>query len=548
MHRLVIVSGPNRGSAFNLVEGENHIGRQMDNHIVLSSSKVSKKHCSITVNSSEIFLRDETSTNGTFVNGALTKQQTLRSGDKLGVGEFVLEVVKARVAEAALPDVGGAGPLGVTGNTSSGMMMPSMLGVPGGVSAGRVTLANTSFEVPENIVEDPDDLPSKLKVIFEGKIMPFFYSMLMKSDYSSVAGTVLAVAGLIAIVGSVIPMQDLAEKSIREEARIRTKVLAREVADRFQIHFANHTESQIDFSFLENEDSIRSVVITNPNLQIIAPVSRMNQMFAGSFEAKFALLMAKLFREGRELGDGWVDQDRNLAVWVEPIKVADPRQVKTQIVAMAVVGVDFSRNMISSGGLGVSYATSIAVGGLALLFAYLILMRISSKPYEVLNEDLDQVLRGEISKVTQEFKMEDTKGLWDNINTAAQRIPKGAVENQADEGAINWEQKFEGFRTLADHGKFAFAGFDQNLLFASMNDLFLDVSGIRSDAIGQAVSVVGDQAISALIVDLMKMAIQSQSKTTTDRFNFQGDDYEVVAMAVAVKDQTGLAVLFKRKG
>jgi len=548
MHRLVIVSGPNRGSAFNLVEGENHIGRQMDNHIVLSSSKVSKKHCSIMVNSSEIFLRDETSTNGTFVNGALTKQQTLRSGDKLGVGEFVLEVVKARVAEVAVPESAGMGPLSVTGNTSSGMMMPTALGMPGGISAGKITIANSTFESRENVVEEPDDLPSKLKVIFEGKIMPFFYSMLMKSDYSSVAGTVMGVAGLIAIVGAVIPMQDLAERSVREEARVRTKVLAREVADRFQIHFANHTESQIDFSFLENEDSIHSVVITNPNLQIIAPVSRMNQIFAGSLEAKFANLMAKQFREGREMGSGTIDEARNLSVWVEPIKVADPRQVKSQVVALAVVGVDYSRNMISSGGLGVSYATSIAVGGLALLFAYLILMRISNKPYEVLNEDLDQVLRGEISKVTQEFKMEDTKGLWDNINTAAQRIPKGAVESQGDDGVINWDQKFEGFRTLADHGRFAFAGFDQNLLFASMNDIFIEASGIRNDAIGQAVSVVGDQAISALIVDLMKMASQSLSKTTTDRFNFGGDDYDVVAMAVPVKDQTGLAVLFKRKG
>jgi hypothetical protein len=548
MHRLVIVSGPNRGSAFNLVEGENHIGRQMDNHIVLSSSKVSKKHCSISVNSSEIFLRDETSTNGTFVNGALTKQQTLRSGDKLGVGEFVLEVVKARVAEVSLPDAGGMGSLAVTGNTSSGIMMPSALGMPSGMASGRVTIANSSFETQQNTVEEPDDLPSKLKVLFEGKIMPFFYSMLMKSEYSSVAGTVMAVAGLIAIVGAVMPMQDLAEKSITQEARIRTKVLAREVADRFQIHFANHTESQIDFSFLENEDSIHSVVITNPSLQIIAPVSRMNQMFAGSFEAKFATLMAKQFREGRETGDGWVDADRNLAVWVEPIKVADPRQVKSQLVALAIVGVDFSRNMISSGGLGVSYATSLVIGGLALIFAYLVLMRISNKPYEVLNEDLDQILRGEISKVTQEFKMEDTQGLWDNINTAAQRMPRGAVENQIDDGPINWEQKFEGFRTLADHGKFAFAGFDQNLLFASINDLFIEVSGIRNDSIGQAVSVVGDQSISALIVDLMKMAMQSQSKTTTDRFSFGGDDYDVVAMAVPVKDQTGLAVLFKRKG
>ncbi|NDG85027.1 MAG: hypothetical protein EBX52_08330, partial [Proteobacteria bacterium] len=251
----------------------------------------------------------------------------------------------------------------------------------------------------------------------------------------------------------------------------------------------------------------------------------------------------------RETGGGKVFIDNDLAVWVEPIKVADPRQVKTQVVALVVVGVDYSRNMISSGGLGVAYSTSAAIGGIALLFAYLILMRLATKPYEVLNEDLDRVLRGELSKVTQEFKMDDTKALWDNINTAAQRIPKEAVEQSFDDGGvINWEQKLEGFKTLADHGKFAFAGFDPGLAFVSINEIFTEASGIRTDAIGQGVGVAGDQAISALVVDLQKNASQSPAKTTTDRFNFGGDDYDVVAMALQVKDQTGLAVLFKRKG
>ena len=82
MYRLVIISGPNRGSAFNLSEGENSIGRQMDSHIVLTSSKVSKRHCSILVTTDEVFFRDEGSTNGSFVNGALTKKQTIKPKPK----------------------------------------------------------------------------------------------------------------------------------------------------------------------------------------------------------------------------------------------------------------------------------------------------------------------------------------------------------------------------------------------------------------------------------------------------------------------------------
>src|SRR5450759_4349990 len=92
MHRLVIVSGPNRGSSFALIEGENSIGRQMDNHIVLSSGKVSKRHCALLVTPKEVYLRDEGSTNGTFVNGTLVRKLPLKPGDKIGIGEFVLEL------------------------------------------------------------------------------------------------------------------------------------------------------------------------------------------------------------------------------------------------------------------------------------------------------------------------------------------------------------------------------------------------------------------------------------------------------------------------
>jgi hypothetical protein len=538
MHRLVIVSGPNRGSSFNLVEGENLIGRQVDNQIVLSSSRVSKRHCAIVVHSGEIYLKDEGSTNGTFVNGALTRQQTLRSGDKLGVGEFVLEFVKSPAAQPALRDPG-----------ASMAMQPGFPSYPSAppTPTPRVTLTTATFRSGPAEIEEPEDLLARLQIVFEGKFMPGFYGMLMKNEFRSVVGVIFLIAGLVSIVGAVMPMQDLASQGIRREALIRARLLAREVSDRFGPNIAAHTESQIDLSQLEGEDSVRSVALVNTNLQIIAPQARLNQIYAGGVEGEFALEMAKKYRNGRETGEGRVVQERDVAIWVEPIKTLDPRQVRASVAAMAVVSIDFSRNALSTGGLEVAYATSIGIGGLALLLVYLIVMRLASKPYEVLNEDLDRVLRGEMSKVTQEFKVPETQGLWDNINAAVQRIPKGGGEISMDGGMVQWESQFEPFRVLAEHGKFALAGFDPSLNFVLVNELFTEVSGIRSDSYGQTVSAVGDQALSALVVDLSRAVSNSSARSATDRFSFQGDDYEVVATGVQVKDQIGLVVFFKRK-
>src|SRR4051812_12464257 len=93
MYKLTVVSGPNRGSSYSVQEdGETSIGRQTGNAIVLPSSKVSKRHCVLVVSDGELVVKDQGSSNGTFVNGSLTKIKKIQPGDRISVGEFVLEL------------------------------------------------------------------------------------------------------------------------------------------------------------------------------------------------------------------------------------------------------------------------------------------------------------------------------------------------------------------------------------------------------------------------------------------------------------------------
>src|SRR4051812_38770766 len=111
MFKLTVVSGPNRGTSYVMQEGETSIGRQAGNAVVLPSSKVSKKHCTLVVNNGEIVVQDQGSSNGTFVNGILTKARKVKAGDRVSVGEYVLEIVeppKRRTPRAA-PAISGLG-------------------------------------------------------------------------------------------------------------------------------------------------------------------------------------------------------------------------------------------------------------------------------------------------------------------------------------------------------------------------------------------------------------------------------------------------------
>lgn len=110
MYKLTVVSGPNRGSTYPVKAGQVTIGRQSGNTITLSSSKISKQHCVLNIQEDVIQLQDSGSSNGTFVNGVLVKLKLLKPGDRIGVGEYVLELSKTvQTSHAVAPALQGFG-------------------------------------------------------------------------------------------------------------------------------------------------------------------------------------------------------------------------------------------------------------------------------------------------------------------------------------------------------------------------------------------------------------------------------------------------------
>ena len=89
---LVEIHGPNLGRTYELEAGQAIVGRASESAIVLDLDSVSRRHCTLRAQRSGFSIRDEGSTNGTFVNERrLTAEHALRSGDLLRVGSVVLK-------------------------------------------------------------------------------------------------------------------------------------------------------------------------------------------------------------------------------------------------------------------------------------------------------------------------------------------------------------------------------------------------------------------------------------------------------------------------
>ncbi|MCE5313715.1 MAG: FHA domain-containing protein [Armatimonadota bacterium] len=85
--RLIGTQGVYAGQILDIPQGTAIIGREATNHVALTNdSTTSRRHAVITSAGGEFMIRDEGSSNGTFVNGARITEQKLTSGDEIQIG------------------------------------------------------------------------------------------------------------------------------------------------------------------------------------------------------------------------------------------------------------------------------------------------------------------------------------------------------------------------------------------------------------------------------------------------------------------------------
>ncbi|HVY61965.1 MAG TPA: FHA domain-containing serine/threonine-protein kinase, partial [Planctomycetota bacterium] len=107
--RLKVVEGPNAGTIYFLGEGESKVfGRSSSADIQLPDPLLSRHHVMVRGSPAGGLVLDLDSSNGTYLNGRLVKEAPLETGDKLKIGNIVLECELERrgaFAQAALDKV-----------------------------------------------------------------------------------------------------------------------------------------------------------------------------------------------------------------------------------------------------------------------------------------------------------------------------------------------------------------------------------------------------------------------------------------------------------
>lgn len=89
--RLVIVRGTNVGTEY-VITKEASIGRSSSNDVILKEAKVSRQHAIIKRHGNEYMIYDLQSSNGVIVNNERVTEFVLSDGDKIQIGDFVMQL------------------------------------------------------------------------------------------------------------------------------------------------------------------------------------------------------------------------------------------------------------------------------------------------------------------------------------------------------------------------------------------------------------------------------------------------------------------------
>jgi two-component system cell cycle response regulator len=89
---LLVVGGDLNGTIFDLIDGDNNVGRSPDCEIPLDFQGISRKHFKVNVNADKVTISDLGSSNGTYINNEkIAVPAQLKKADMIKIGSIALK-------------------------------------------------------------------------------------------------------------------------------------------------------------------------------------------------------------------------------------------------------------------------------------------------------------------------------------------------------------------------------------------------------------------------------------------------------------------------
>ena len=366
--------------------------------------------------------------------------------------------------------------------------------------------------------------------------MPILYELNTKHEWRILCMGLFVVFLFLNLFVSVYPILQADQGTLIKEVERRALFLAEQIVEQNNSFIAAGAETKTTIGIVEKATGVKTAFLLDLDLRIIAPGSRLNQYLSGGPEGLFAIKMRDLYRKGKDDFAYRFDEDSGLVMAIVPVQILSAVQGKNVVTAMALVAIDSRASNPDSGEIGLVYSKTFILTGILAIFIFALFYKLTLNPFEVLNEDLDKALKGNLSEVTRVFQFSELNSLYDLINSAIQRASSsggsggGGGEDQLGGNAA--DDFVYPLQMVSQLVKFGFVVFDSEKRLLHLNSIFEELSGIRSDsAIGQNLaSVARDQALVSFVEDLLDRA-HTGSEGLSEDFDFSGVSFKMYGAA-----------------
>jgi hypothetical protein len=489
-----------RGTSFQLEVGQTYVlGRADGVDFKIRSSGVSKKHCKITVLSgSKVQVEDLGSSNGTFVNGVLIKNHTLKAGELLGLHDVVLQL-SLKAPDLQIQPVNQAPQF--SGNAA--------------IQLESIVDSNPSFESPSfNLVDtpaEPQSFGEKVGAWFESNIYPWADRISSAYDVRLLLTIVFIVWSIFLTTLSIMPFAQNANQRVVDQSIEVARLYARQLVRLNQKAIVEQRYrdlvSQLDAKAGDTPGLITAKILDASKAQVLAPPESLGAALESRAEQKSL----------SQLGEWAEVSDQGIASVSAPIYVGTPDG--NVVAAVAFVSFDTVRARFSFAALLDQGVTAFLYGLIASSLLLIVVYRWINGSLTVLADRADVAMKKSESQVNLDTRWPALNRLAEQMSFALGRATGSGPKSGGGGGASSdWV-------IASTHGSgCAAAGLDSNQTVVAWNLKMARLIGIDANrALGQALSDASrDIAFENSVKDLAGQALMSPWAPVTKELEFSG--------------------------
>lgn len=507
MYKLVVVGGKLRGQEFTLKPGDNSLGRDPSCDLPLAVDGVSKKHLIITVTDDVVYAQDNGSSNGTFLNGRIIKRAAVKSGDKIGLPNAVLQLVYVQEKKVVVK---------------------------------KKTVVHKEREVTLDEVlsggTPPDSLVQKLFWLFRYKFMKPLHGLNQEYEWRVMLAIATFLFALATISLTISPVLQDSKKILMEEIVTRAKHYASEIARINAVALEQNALDRVDTKFLDDgEDGVVSYELFDLNGRIVRPISKMNEITNDPFSVRAKEILNKGQKEyyadrlgDNQIGVGKVIRSLNSKTGnLEPVAFIAIRFAPTSLVTEAS---NSAR----------AYFESLITSLLVAIIFYGIIFYLTLRPLEELKFQIEEALRGKRRNVDSQLLFEELSPVRNSVNTSLQRIRElqrdendvDPNEIESDESYVNTLKEF----MLGSAGPAIILNSAKNLV--QINTAAEDLCGIRQ-SMSEGMNILDitkERGFAATLIEMCDNSANNLGTSQNGHYELQGKQYNIFINALMGKD------------